>query len=217
MQPRPAGPILSLSHSARPSAPRPGSASLTLDSQSPALEPRPLLCPRSPWPHESPSRTQERRGLLKRRSAEWATPSPSPGDTSTGTHTRQPRPWLSSLIPVSPRHRHSWLPAARHLCSPHGPDCTQPHTLMAALAGRGKERDRGCAHPPRKLDGELDDHPQPIHCLGVPPSQAPSHLGPRPPRSHQPHLPAALGVSEQLRLGDRQVAKAAVTVTAAGV
>ena len=125
----------------------------------------------------------------KKVSREWATPSPSPGDTSIGS--RHPHPSAQTV----PSHTHT-----------HG------------STGRpGKERDRACAHPPRKPDGELDDHPQPIHCLGVPPSQAPSHLGPHPPWCHQPHLPAALRVSEQLRFGDRQVAKAAVTVAATGV
>lgn len=156
----------------------------------------------------------------KKVSRKRAAPSPSSGDTCMGS--RHPHPSAQTLSvflhpsvpPPPPRLAAGRLMPVLSLWPRPYP---ATHTLVAALAGQGEERDRGCAHPPRKPDGELDDHPQPIRCLGVPPSQAPSHLGPRPPRSHQPHLPAALRVSEQLRFGDRQVAKAAVTVAATGV
>ena len=81
----------------------------------------------------------------KKVSREWATPSPSPGDTSIGS--RHPHPsaqtlgvFLNSSIPPPPPQL-----AASHpmpVLSPQPRPCPATHTLMAALAGparRGTE------------------------------------------------------------------------------
>lgn len=158
----------------------------------------------------------------KKVSRKRAAPSPSPGDTCTGS--RHPHPSAQTLSvflhpsvpPPPPRLAASRLMPVLSL----RPRPYQPHTHSwrhwQARAKRGTEV-APIPHASQMVSLTTTHSPQPIHCLGVPPSQAPSHLGPHPPRSHQPHLPAALGVSEQLRFGDRQVAKAAVTVAATGV
>ena len=162
LQPRPAESILSLSHSARPSAPRPAVPASLWTSLS-----------QEPLATRAPRQGTVMEGAPEKVSRKRAAPSPSSGDTCMGS--RHPHPSAQTLSvflhpsvpPPPPRLAASRLMPVLSLWPRPYPAI---HTLVAALAGQGEETDRGCAHPPRKPDGELDDHPQPIHCLGVPPS-----------------------------------------------